>query len=75
MTPRFQFDDVVQCWCLLLRGGQHGELCTQALESAHTRHFLHGRSESVWAVTSDSVAFVKVRTSWICTIIDLAWPV
>ena len=30
------------------------------MESAHTRHFFHGRSETVWAVTSDSVAFVKV---------------
>mmetsp|Transcript_36433 Transcript_36433/g.89733 ORF Transcript_36433/g.89733 Transcript_36433/m.89733 type:complete len:726 (-) Transcript_36433:821-2998(-) len=31
-------------------------------ESAHTRQFYHGRTETVRAVTSDSVAFVKAMT-------------
>ena len=58
----WQHDKRIQSFVWLNLNLQHGELCGIAQESVHTRHFLHGCGESVRTVTSDSVAFVKVRS-------------
>jgi len=51
-------DAFVQMALLLAYYREHQRLGL-CKEGAHTRQFFHGRSENLWTVTSDAVAFVK----------------